>query len=135
VTAARELVWPLRVIVCFFAADAFERLVILAATFRAGYPLTETATLLDRYLPHALLLAFDVMLAVEIGRRTSAGRIWGAIYLAATALLGIALWVVEPERWVGLTTGGRLLALTTQVVNLAIIAVLLGRRSSKILVR
>lgn len=131
----RPLPFPLKVLVWFFVVDAFEKALILGATYGAGAPLADGAGFLDRYLPHLLVLAFDLLLALEIYRRTQAGRIWAMIYLAAITVLALFVLVVEPQQWMALSTGGRIRTLCSQGLHLAFFGILASRRAGRVLRR
>jgi hypothetical protein len=125
----RALPFSLKLIVCFFLADAFEKALALGAALGGG------ASFGERGLPPTVVLVFDLLLALQIVQRTQAGRIWGVIYLAASTLLATFVLVVEPGRWVDLGPEGRLRALLSGAVQVGFLALLLGRRAARTLTR
>ncbi|MGE0709654.1 MAG: hypothetical protein AB7N76_24070 [Planctomycetota bacterium] len=132
----------LRVLICFLAFDAGQRLFVLIRwVIERTNPEELTASEFDPQnaigvTSLVLWILVDLLLVLLLGLRTWWGRLWTqTIFTVHFLHVGYTLVVAKPELWLYLDRPGRARLVLTLMVDLAFVGYLLSDRARRILRR
>ncbi|MHC4663761.1 MAG: hypothetical protein ACYS8W_19035 [Planctomycetota bacterium] len=144
----------LKLIVAFFAADAFIKtmLLFLVPALRQGivvlllgihhfgeHPEIEQLLIPNMlknaiYFSMLVIVVFDVMLVVQLVLRSAAGRTWALIFTAGAAVWAVYLICFEPLVWLGRGAAGRIAVLIFMAIYICIFVYLFRPRMREVFV-
>ena len=90
---------------------------------------------LEAAFPYLLFVCFDLLLAIEVVLRARSAIFCGVAYFATLTVFSAALFVVDPERWIALSTFERSRVLAGATVNLVLAGLLASAPARAALVR
>jgi hypothetical protein len=131
----RPLPFALHVVIAFVALHAAKSAYATGVALAARAGADPGGTLLDALFPHVLYLSFDVLLALQILLRARSAIFWGVTYFATMAAFGLAMLVVEADRWPAISIAERARELGAIGAEILLAQLLLTRKARRALRR
>ncbi|MBN1419720.1 MAG: hypothetical protein JXP34_13155 [Planctomycetes bacterium] len=119
--------FALRLLIAFLAIDGLLRAALIIDDWAHARALA-----LDLYFRGVIVL-FYLLIGIQILMRTSAGRVWAAIFFLLYSILELVKYTLHPHLWLLLGVGGRVRTIVSMIVYLGFTAFLLGRRAREYL--